>query len=490
MATDVILSWTHSVGSQTGYKLTIGTTPNGTDILNQHDVGNVDLYDHPTSFPFGTTLYVTITPYWSGGDIENCPTESFTTLAPSDGDFCDNAINLPCDALIEGSTLDANEDTGLPFCVAAIEAPGIWYTFIGDGLNTIIATCTDNSYDTQLNAYEGVCGELQCVTGIDDFCYTGSLISFPTTEGTTYYILVQGWGGNQGDFVITRTCYDGPFYCTSSGRNPFSEWISKVTFAGEENVSGSSSYSDYLAVPIEVSRGGTYEIQLTPEFAQGTRNEYFRVWIDLNHDGDFSDSGEQVFSAGPTTSMVTGNITIPVSAVKGITRMRVSMRYNSAPSSCSVFANGEVEDYALDIKCNLVTSTLDDSGNGTLRNVSTCVADGEDVLFDPSLFNQSILITTGQISVEGNWKWMATEGSNIEIRAEGVNRVLKIFAGNSIEIQNLKFVGGSATNGSAIDNLGTLTLRDCGIYRGDGFDSNVLRNRGSMDFFGNCDIRE
>jgi hypothetical protein len=488
--TDVVLIWNHAVGTQSGYKLSIGTSPNGTDILNQLDVGNTNAYDHPTAYPFGATLYVKITPYWSGGDIENCPSESFTTIAPSAGDFCDNAVDLPCDAILDGSTLDAMDDTGLPFCVAAIEAPGVWYTFVGDGLNTIIATCTDNTYDTQLNAYEGTCGELQCVTGIDDFCYTGSLISFPTTEGTTYYILVQGWGGNQGDFVITRTCYDGPFYCMSAGRNPFSEWIGKVTFAGEENVSGSSSYSDYLATPIDVSRGATYPLQLTPAYAQGTRNEYFKVWIDFNHDGDFTDGGEQVFTAGPTTSMVSGNITIPITAVNGVTRMRVSMRYNSSPSSsCIVFANGEVEDYALNIKCNLVTSTLDDSGNGTLRNVSACVDDGEEIFFDPSLNGSVLKVTAGQIEALGDWKWMASAGSNIEIQAEGVNRILKIPAGSSIEIQNLKFIGGTADHGSVIDNLGTLILRDCNLFRASGSSSNVLRNTGMVDIFGNCDIR-
>ena len=486
---DVVLTWSHSAGNQLGYKISIGTTPGGTDILNLEDVGNTPEYDHPSSYPLGTTLYVTIIPYWSGGDIEDCPSESFTTITPGSGDFCNTAIDLPCDAVLEGSTVDAMEDTGLPFCVADIEAPGIWYTFVGDGNNTVIETCMDDSYDTQLNAYEGVCGELQCITGNDDFCYRRSAITFPTEAGTTYYILVQGWGGEQGDYIIHRSCYDGPFYCLSSGRDAFSEWIGNVSFAGMENESGSSSYSDFMDVPIEVSRGDTYTIELTPEYAQSSRNEYFRVWIDFNHDGDFTDGGEQVFSAGPATSMVSGNIDIPITAAKGITRMRVSMRYNSNPSSsCSLFANGEVEDYVLNIKCNLVTSNQDDAGNGTLRNVSQCVDDGEDVLFDPSLNGQILKVMDGQIQVEGNWKWMAEAGSNITIQAEGVNRVLKIQAGNSIEIQNLNFIGGSALDGNAIDNLGDLILRDCNLYKPAGSQTSVLRNRGTVEIFGQCDI--
>jgi hypothetical protein len=489
ISVDPIITWAHSSGNQSGYKISIGTTLGGTQIANLVDVGNVNTYDHPSSFPYATTLYVKITPYWSGGDITNCPSESFTTLVPIPGDFCNMAINLPCGSSIAGTTIGALPDTGLPLCVAAIEAPGIWYTFVGDGSNAIIATCSQSNYDTQLNAYQGSCNNLTCVTGIDDFCYTSSLISFPTTVGTNYYILVQGWGGQQGTFTLTRTCYSGPFYCMSSGRESSLEWIQNVNFNSDPNTSGSSSYSDYTGSPLTVSRGGSYAITITPGFLQGTRTEYYKVWIDFNHDGDFSDGGEQVFSAGPSTTSVSGTIAIPVTATKAITRMRVSMRYaGTPPSSCGTYDNGEVEDYTLNIRCNLVTSTLDDSGNGTLRNVSVCADDGENILFASALNNQILNINSTQLTVDGQWKWMATAGSNIEIKANTATRVLNIPAGFSAEIQNLKITGGSAANGSAIDNLGTLTLRDSKIYRAAGTNT-ALRNRGPLTVIGNCDIR-
>ncbi len=489
ISVDPIITWAHSSGNQSGYKISIGTTLGGTQIANLVDVGNVNTYDHPSSFPYATTLFVKITPYWSGGDITNCPSESFTTLVPIPGDFCSMAINLPCGSSIAGTTIGALPDTGLPVCVAGIQAPGIWYTFVGDGSNAIIATCSQSNYDTQLNAYQGTCTSLTCVTGIDDFCYTSSLISFPTTVGTNYYILVQGWGGQQGTFTLTRSCYSGPFYCMSSGRESSLEWIQNVNFNSDPNTSGSSSYSDYTGSPLTVSRGGSYAITITPGFLQGTRTEYYKVWIDFNHDGDFSDGGEQVFSAGPSTTSVSGTIAIPVTATKAITRMRVSMRYaETPPSSCGTYDNGEVEDYALNIRCNLVTSNLDNTGNGTLRNVSACADDGEDILFAASLNNQTININTTQLTVDGQWKWMATAGSNIEIKANTATRVLNIPAGFSAEIQNLKITGGSAANGSAIDNLGTLTLRDTKLYRATGTNT-ALRNRGPLTVIGNCDIR-
>lgn len=489
ISADAIIAWAHSSGNQSGYKISIGTTLNGTQIANLVDVGNVNSYDHPTSYPYATTLYVKITPYWTGGDITNCTSEFFTTVVPVPGDFCSMAFSLPCESSILGTTIGALSDTGLPFCGTAIEAPGIWYTFVGDGSNAIIATCSQANYDTQLNAYQGSCSNLTCVTGIDDFCSTSSLISFPTTAGTNYYILVQGWGGQQGTFTLTRSCYSGPFYCMSSGRDPSLEWIQDVNFNSDPNPSGSSSYSDYIDSPLTVSRGGSYAITITPGFLQGTRNEYYKVWIDLNHDGDFSDGGEQVFSAGPSTTSVSGTITIPVTATKATTRMRVSMRYNATPSSsCGTHANGEVEDYALNIRCNMVTSTLDNTGNGTLRNVSFCADDGEDILFASSLNNQILLINTTQLTVDGQWKWMATAGSNIEIKANTATRVLNIPAGKTAEIQNLKITGGTATEGSAIDNLGTLTLRDTKLYRASGTNT-ALRNRGPLTLIGNFELR-
>ncbi len=488
VSVDVIIKWNHSVGNQTGYKISIGTTLNGTQILNQLNVGNVTSYDHPSSFPYETTLYVKITPYWAGGDINGCASQSFTTLTLINGDLCTNAIMLPCDGSISGNTSSATPDPGLPSCGTSVDAPGLWYTFTGNGENVIITTCSQYSYDTKLNAYSGSCGNLTCVAGNDDFCNTGSLLNFATTNGTNYFILVQGWNGQQGSFTITRSCYDGPLYCASQGNSNTFEWIKTVSLGSFTKQSAASNYSSFLHDTITVSRGDSYTLQITPGFSQNPRNEYYRVWVDLNRDGDFADSGEQVFSTGPSTGTVSGTITIPVTATSGITRMRVSMRYNQAPAACDAFAFGEVEDYTLNIRCNMVTTTSD-SGNGSLRNVSNCVSAGEDVLFAPSLNGQIINVTAGSITCNGQWKWMAAAGSNIEIKASGVSRILSIPAGKSVEIQNLKLVGGTATNGSAIDNAGTLTLRDCDVHRAVGSNASPIRNTGMMHILGVCDIR-
>jgi hypothetical protein len=489
VSVNAIIYWAHSVGNQTGYKISIGTTLNGTDIVNQLNVGNVNLYDHPSPFPYATTLYVKITPYWAGGDINGCASQSFTTWVPIPGDFCTSAIDIACGQSIAGTTLQALPDDGLPYCGTAIEAPGVWYKFTGDGQNAVLYTCSNYNYDTQLNAYSGSCATPVCVTGLDDFCSTGTQISFPTTSGTTYSILVQGWGGQQGNFTLTRECYSGPFYCQASGRLANAEWIKKVVLGDFTKNSGSSSYSNYMSDVITVSRGGSYAIEVTPMFAQGSFQEYYKVYADFNRDGDFTDALENVFSAGPTNSLVSGTVSIPLSAQTGSTRFRVIMSRNPITSSCGTHDRGEVEDYTLNIRCNLVTTTAD-SGNGSLRMVSSCADDGENILFAPSLNNQTLNVENTAITVDGVWKWMATAGSNIQVKAaSNVSRVLTVPSGKSIEIQNLKIVGGNIGQYNAIENFGTLVLRDCDIHRTAGSNNPALRNAGTLTIFGTTDVR-
>jgi subtilisin family serine protease len=163
-------------------------------------------------------------------------------------------------------------------------------------------------------------------------------------------------------------------YCDTDELNTGEEYISLVTIGDFSNESSASpnGYQSFAetAPPVELTTYHNYPISLTPTFVGQTYSEAWRVWIDYNHDGDFEDAGELVFEAGPSSSTVTGEFTIPETALEGLTRMRVYMRFSTfaeSPCNNNFGEFGEVEDYCVNITagqpCPVVTSAMQDTIN-------------------------------------------------------------------------------------------------------------------------------
>ena len=149
-------------------------------------------------------------------------------------------------------------------------------------------------------------------------------------------------GGGNGDSGGNNNSY-----CSCQASSQKYEWIKNVALGGMSNPSAASHYSDFTSKTATLAPGATATISLTPGFASKAYDEYWRVWIDYNNDGDFNDAGELVF-AGHSTSSLSGSFTIPASA-SGTTRMRVIMQYKTYPASpCSSIQYGEVEDYSVE----------------------------------------------------------------------------------------------------------------------------------------------
>ncbi len=139
-------------------------------------------------------------------------------------------------------------------------------------------------------------------------------------------------------------------YCTAQGINTNYEFIQRVQFGSIDNNSGDNDgYADFTNLSTNVSIGQNMNILLTPGFYGSSYSEHFRIWIDFNQDGDFSDTGEQVFSQSSST-IINGTINIPNNALVGTTRMRIAMRWSSPPANaCGNYSYGEVEDYSVNI---------------------------------------------------------------------------------------------------------------------------------------------
>ncbi|MEM9544822.1 MAG: GEVED domain-containing protein [Bacteroidota bacterium] len=152
---------------------------------------------------------------------------------------------------------------------------------------------------------------------------------------------------------ITFTTTEIPLnYCNSNGNNTSDEYIGNVTISNINNTTGASAggYGDFTNLVAEITQDEVTSISITPVWTGTVYNEAYSVWIDYNKDGDFEDSGEQVFTQSPTqTTPINGSFTVPASSSLGTTRMRVSMKYNALPTPCESFTWGEVEDYTVNI---------------------------------------------------------------------------------------------------------------------------------------------
>ncbi len=151
----------------------------------------------------------------------------------------------------------------------------------------------------------------------------------------------DGSGGG-GDGTTTE-------YCESKGTSTAYEYIQKVIIGSIDNNSGNNNgYANYEYLTANGSIGDGLYIRLTPGFTGSSQFVYWRVWIDFNQDGDFYDSGEYFFQRKSKT-VVTNSPSIPVGALTGNTKMRVSMKAGAYADPCETFPYGEVEDYIINI---------------------------------------------------------------------------------------------------------------------------------------------
>lgn len=155
-------------------------------------------------------------------------------------------------------------------------------------------------------------------------------------------------------------------YCTSEGNSASYEWIAKVDIGSFSNSSGAAGYTQFTAPPVTMEIGKSYSLALTPGFSGSAYYEHWKIWIDLNGDGNFG-TDELLFDPGSMSkTSVTGILTVPSGTALRTTRMRISMKYNSSASPCETFSYGEVEDYTVNIVAAQTIPYCDASTETTL----------------------------------------------------------------------------------------------------------------------------
>lgn len=188
---------------------------------------------------------------------------------------------------------------------------------------------------------------------------------------STTYTINSATGGC-GSATIFGTVYVGvSAYCLPSYSTPCSPnnnaspqlAINRVALKKASNITildnnnsncSATNFSDYtnLNAPL-VKRDSVYSITVTGHTS--TSGSYYpmfySLWIDYNHNNNFSDLGELVLASTVADNFFTGTFTIPASALSGNTRIRVRSLYGASPTdACSVYSYGEAEDYLINIE--------------------------------------------------------------------------------------------------------------------------------------------
>ena len=188
--------------------------PDYTGLVTASDnCGSATITQSPVA---GTTITadqtITMTTNDGNGNTSTCTFDVVLDFSACAGAECSNAIALapmaPCGDTqsVSGSTVGGTPSTEA-FCGTSTGTGGAsWYTFTGDGADWTASTVSGGTnYDTKLWIFEGACGSLNCVAGNDDFSGVQSQVTFPTTVGLTYYVIVGGYSSSEGNYDLTLT---------------------------------------------------------------------------------------------------------------------------------------------------------------------------------------------------------------------------------------------------------------------------------------------
>lgn len=240
---------------------------------------------------------------------------------------------------------------------------------------------------------------------------TSTQYTLTNLEGCTYYeIRIQTncdtTEADYSDTLVIRTkgcgnCIDLT-YCTSEGADASEEYIDSLAIGSLVNPSGTNDgYAIFEDFNTNFIAGDAYQVRLRPGFIAGQSfNENFRIWLDANQDGAFDDT-ELILDSllNAQDEVLVSSLSIPVDALEGSTRMRVSMAFSNpffptTQGACDLVDFGEVEDYCVHI----------------LRNPDPC-PEVDTVKFDAITYTSAFMYwpsTFGAIAYTYRWREVGT----------------------------------------------------------------------------------
>ncbi|WP_124981431.1 LamG-like jellyroll fold domain-containing protein [Nonlabens xiamenensis] len=162
-------------------------------------------------------------------------------------------------------------------------------------------------------------------------------------------------------------------YCEPEARDEADLYINQVEFAGMIN-SGTGyalGYQDHTAHIGYVQENGTVTFQLTaiPLNAWQVGETVFGIFIDLNSDGDFTDTDETLVITPLGGESYAYTYTLPASMVSGNNyRVRFRAATSYLGDSCADERRSETEDYLIGVTSASGPSAIDDNFSATANS--------------------------------------------------------------------------------------------------------------------------
>ena len=240
-----------------------------------------------------------------------------------------------------------------------------------EGTNVIEFVYRQEAGSVELNSSGGAAiGITTTATGSGSFLSLSDAGTNPSVSSTVETL-------NIGVRPATGQIYRWIPYCAASATNTTGEKISNFTYNTINNTSGSTAgYENFSNTSTTVYLFPNSTLPFSTTISSFVPTDEVDIFIDFNHDGDFDDAGETVYtSAGPLASgTVTGSIVIPAlssSVLSGRTKLRIRLHDTGNgpnPTSCGTSTAGQVEDYTIDIQTCLEANISSQPQNVTICN--------------------------------------------------------------------------------------------------------------------------
>jgi len=261
--------------------------------------------------------------------------------------------------------------------------------------------------------------------GIASMSLSQSVFTIADLGSNTVLLTVVDGSGNSNQCFSTVEVINS-VYCDSRGTNTNKEYIQKIKFAGiNAKTKDNGGYLDNTGEVGNVIPGDTYKITLKPKFPANKKKEFWRVWIDWNQNQLFESS--ELMLATSSKEKIVAFITIPLSAMTGLTRMRISMKRDAYAEACEVFTRGEVEDYSVNVLPPSSPMMANPQQNGTFAPASSSTLSQLEIYPNPArdFLQISLQPIEGQTIIQ-LYNLLGTRLSSVSLESLGDQKKLDV----------------------------------------------------------------